>query len=176
MRYLALILALALAVAGCGGSDDATDTTGATTTAATTTTTGAATTTTEASTTTQSDGDGPFDRCPELAAWAQRTGEAQMDAMFGAEGVQASAAFFQEWADEAPSEIKDDMLIFADAYQQFADDLDAIGIDFSDPDQLAAMDADKMAQLEAAVAGMDTAEVNAALDRIEAFFERECGS
>ncbi|MBT8198076.1 MAG: hypothetical protein KJO84_06200 [Acidimicrobiia bacterium] len=175
MRYLALLLALALAVAGCGGSDDTTDTTTptATTTVATTTTAGATTTTADTPATTQPGGGSSTLTCPEIAAWAQQSAQAQGDAIFGGD-VQASADYFREFANNAPAEIRADFVIFADAYQQFGEDLAALGIDFSDPDQVSSMDADQAAELQAAAEAMATVEVQTAMDNIGTYFEEAC--
>ncbi|MBT8240166.1 MAG: hypothetical protein KJN63_02955, partial [Acidimicrobiia bacterium] len=115
-----------------------------------------------------------FANCPELADWLRQSALASEAAFSGGESVQEAATFFYDFADNAPAEIRDDMLTWADAYQQFADNLDAIGVDFSDPEQMASMTTDQIAALEAAVSGFALPEVESAIDRIDTFIEDSC--
>ena len=180
MRYAAVLVALLLTLMGCGGSDNESDSPATSTTAAADN--GATTTTSQppndsTSTTAASSGGSAID-CLELQAWANDSISAISPAFGGGgtstDGVQFSAEFFQAFADRAPSEIRPDMQIFADAYEGFFAAIEELEFDFSDPNAVAAMDADDMAALDAAIGSMDTPTVNEALDNIEAFFDREC--
>jgi len=179
VRYTAVLVALLLCLPGCGGSDSDSDS------PATSTTTAAAsdaTTTTQPpsqpSTTAAGSSDGSSIDCPALEAWARDSIAAINPAFAGGgtstEGAEFTAEFFQEFADRAPSEIRADFQIFADAYQGFFAAIEELGFDFSDPTAIANMDVEDMAALDEAVGMMYTPTVNEELDKIEAFFEREC--
>jgi hypothetical protein len=137
MRWKAIRIAtvvavsgLALVAAGCGSSKKSsaptTTTTEATTTESTPTTT-ETTTTTEATTTTESTNSsttnfakGP---CKDLAQKAQSAMTAA-----GAKGdVGAAAKALKAVADQAPSEIKGDVVTIADVLQKYADALKSAG-------------------------------------------------
>ncbi len=177
MRYIAVLTVLALTLLGCGGSDSDTD-------SATTPTTSSAsgnnnTTTSQSPATT----DGPSSdfsptNCPELMAWANDSVMASQAAFAGggtnSAGLEFTADYFQEFADRAPDEIRDDMQLFADAFSSFFETLEDMDIDFADPSTFAALSEEDIQELEAAAALMDTDEIEQATDNIAAFFEREC--
>jgi len=179
MRSLVIVTVLAMVLVGCGGSDSDS---GTSSTAAPTATTSSDATTTTAQTPTTSDGSNgdsfSLERCPEFAQWAADAAAATQSAFTGggtnAAGIEFSADYFQEFADRAPSEIKDDMRVFAGAFQAFFEAVDDIGFDFTDPASFAALDEEKVQQLEDATALMDTDAVSEAADRVADFFEREC--
>lgn len=182
MRYAAVLVILLVSLTGCGGSDSesdlpATSVTTAADNGATTTSQTPTTTSQSPATTAGSSDNSPID-CPELMSWANDSIAAINPAFGGGgtstDGVQFTADFFQEFADRAPSEIRDDMQVFADAYEGFYSAIEALDFDFFDPTAVADMDAADMAQLNAAIGSMDTPEVDQALDNIEAFFDREC--
>ncbi len=82
---------------------------------------------------------------------------------------EASAAL-EAFAAAAPEEIRDDVEVFVQAYERFIQELEAAGIEpgqVPTPEQLAA--------LERAAKILDDPKVQAASDRISAWFERECG-
>lgn len=179
MRFYTICCALTLILTACGGGDE--DAGGSDTSApATTTTTTTDTATTPAPPTTLGDPDDDDDmspaNCPELAQWAMESVSATQAAFAGGgpAGLDFTAEYFQEFADRAPAEIRDDMQIFADAFQAFFTELDNLGIDFTDPEQFTTLTEDDIEKLEAATAELDSEAVEQALNRIEAFFEREC--
>ena len=182
MRYLAVLIVLALCMLGCGGSDSDTDSPTTATTSATggndTTTT--PTTTSQTPTTDDSDDDDDFspENCPELLQWANDTAAATNAAFAGggtnSVGFEYTDDYFQEFADRAPSEIRDDIQLFADAFSSFYNTLEELDLDFTDPATLTTMDAAMVQKLEDATELMDTPELEAASARIAAYFEREC--
>jgi hypothetical protein len=143
MRHVAILVVLALTVLGRGGSDGDTDT--PTTITATTASAGRSDTSTTAqlptnqlpTTTEDSDSDtiSPVN-CPESLAWASDSAAATNAAFAGgagnAAGFEFTADYFQELADRAPSEIRDDM----EALSSFSSTLDEMDIDFTDPSSL----------------------------------------
>ncbi|MDH3607174.1 MAG: hypothetical protein OER12_09265 [Acidimicrobiia bacterium] len=179
MRSLAVVTVLAMVLVGCGGSDSDS---GASSTAAPTSATSSDATTTTAQTPATSDGSSgeafSLERCPEFAQWAADAAAATQAAFTGggtnAAGIAFSADYFQEFADRAPGEIKDDMRVFAGAFSTFFETLEDLEFDFTDPASFATLDEEKLQRLEDAAALMDTDEVNQAADNVAAFFEREC--
>lgn len=180
MRHVAILVVLALTLLGCGGSDSDTDT--PTTITATTAPTGSGDTTTTSqppTTTDDSDSDSISPaNCPELLGWASDSAAATNAAFAGGgtntAGFEFTADYFQEFADRAPSEIRDDMETFADAFSNFYNTLDEIDIDFTDPSSFASLSPEQLQNLEEAAALMDSPELEEAADNIQAFFEREC--
>lgn len=117
--------------------------------------------------------------CPELLAFASAAAQGAFGGANPApstleEDLELTAGYFQELAANSPDEIRADMQIIADAFGQFFQTLEELEIDFSDPSSFATLDADAVAQLEAASSAVDTPEVNAAVENVQAYFEREC--
>jgi len=179
MRYVAGLVALVLSLMGCGGSDGDAEspTTAPATSAPDRSDTSTASPSPEPTGGSNGDTFSPA-KCPELLAWAADSVAATQAAFTGgganAFGAEFTADYFQEFADRAPDEIRADMQTFADAYSAFFTATDELGIDFSDPSNLATLDAGQVEQLEAAAGLMDTPEVSQASDNIQAYFEREC--
>jgi len=130
---LLLLAALALTAAGCGGSsskNSAATTEAATTEAATTeeatteaATTEAATTeeaTTEATTTSPIAGLIASGKCKDLANLGQKYSQA-LSGSGGTQDLKKTADVVQEFADEAPSEIRADFQVLADYLKKVAD-------------------------------------------------------
>lgn len=84
------------------------------------------------------------------------------------------AGQFRSAADSAPSEIRDDMRVVAEAFAAFAETLDDLGVDFSDPSSFFNLTEAQNAELEAASQQFDTPEIEAAGERVEAFIEDNC--
>jgi hypothetical protein len=179
MRWLTIAaavaaLALGLAAAGCGGGDDeASDEPDATLTETETDATDE-TSTEETSTDEDTDtGDlGNFDfsseECQQLAAAGSRFGEAVSGATSGADLADEADAF-QEFADAAPEEIRDDMQTLAEAY-------DAIVAALSDIDLQAGEtpSAEQVAQLTQALSSIDQTGVQGASERIATWAQENC--
>jgi hypothetical protein len=123
MRWFLILLAalaLAFAGAGCGGGDDesASDTDTTTITdSVTDETTDETDETTDEETETDSGGFASDD-CQELIESSQALGEALSGANTGAELEEASQRF-QDFADEVPEEIRGDVQVLADVFEQY---------------------------------------------------------
>ena len=184
MRLFAIFTALALSLLGCGGSGSDTDPGGGTASPTTNTTstldTAATTATAQTPTTNGGFNNDSFSsaNCPEFVQWAADAAAATQAAFTGggtnAAGIAFTADYFQKFADQSPSVIRDDMQVFADAFSGFYDTLGELNIDFTDPASFAELEADEIRQLEAAGASMNTAEVEQATNNVRAFFETEC--
>lgn len=177
MRHLAILVVLALTLLGCGGSDSDTDT--PTTAPVTTTGSGDTTTTSPAATATSTSGSNGgviLANCPELMTWTNDFVMASQAAFGGTSptGFEYTAEYFQEFADRAPAEIRDDMQVIADAFGGFFDALAELDVDFGDPAALATLTPAQIEQLEDAAGMMDSDAVGQAGDNINSFFEREC--
>ena len=171
MRLLtiAVVLVLALAGASCGGDDEASsdgdDVTIETTTDETTT---------DDTTTDETDDDtGDLDElasgeCQELVAASTSFSEA-----FGAAGqdgdVDDVSELFEEFADRAPEEIRDDFAILAEAYASYAEVIGDVQIEPGETP-----DAEALARLQEALASIDQAEVTAASQRISDWATENC--
>ena len=180
MRYVTILVVLALSLLGCGGSDGDTDAAAATTTSTTSVDGGndATTTSQPTDTTDPPDGDVDFTNCPEWATqWSSDWGAANQAAISGGadpNGFEYTAEYFQEFADRAPDEISDDMQVIADAFRNLFDAMEELDIDFSDPSSMAGMTAEDAEKLEEAFGFMDNDAIEEASTNIAEYFEREC--
>ena len=164
---------LGFTVAGCGGggkrssspaTTEATTTTQATTTQATTT----ATTPTVAPTTTPTTSGTPSfassGNCRDLATSAQKFSSA----LTGAAGdLKKQADIFQQFANQAPSDIRSDVKTIADAFSKLAN----AGVTFKSGQVPNASD---LAKLQAAVKQINQAKVRTASAHIEAWVKKNC--
>jgi len=179
MRYVTILVVLALALLGCGGSDGDTDSAAATTTSTTSADGRSDATTTSQPTDTAdpSDGDVDFSNCPELAQWSSDWGAASQAAFAGGTdqpGFEYTADYFQEFADRAPGEIRDDMQVIADAFQDLFDALEELDLDLTDPAAAASMTEEDMEKLQEAFGFMDNPSIEEASNNIAEYLEREC--
>ena len=157
MRWIGLagvVLALAFAVTGCGGSNDSgseaaadttvtetssstdtsasTDTTSTDTTSTDTTSTDTTSTDTTSTDTTSTDTSGSLaglsSECKDLAEASQKFGEAVSSSTSGGSSdLEATAAAYEEFAKQAPDELKDDFETLGRVMTKYAaaiDDLD----------------------------------------------------
>ncbi len=162
---IAVVLVLALLGAGCGGGDDtAADTD---TTATETTTEGI---TTEETTTDETTDDGSFatSECSSLVAAA-----ASVATAFSGTGTTDDAdetrAEFEEFAESAPDEIRDDLQVLVGAYEEYAEALADVDID---PGQVP--DAETLQEIQAAIASIDQVEVTEAAANVNAWTTANC--
>ena len=167
MRWLALLLlAVALVAVGCGGDDEsASDET----TIEETTTTEETTTseeTTDETTDTDLSGILADEDCVALAGAGAAF--AQVFAGGGATTEESSAAL-QELVDKVPDEIEADVRILADAFAQYAAELQDIGLEAG-----ATPTAEQLQELQAALASIDQENVTAASERLEAWATENC--
>jgi hypothetical protein len=164
MRWLSIfVLALALVAAGCGGGDDESSASGDTTVEETTTTDASEDTTTDDGSGTTADFDFADEDCQALlgvgatiAAAFSGTGDANTDEL-------------EALADKVPDEIQADVQTLAQAFSQYAEKLQDIGIEAG-----ATPTAAQVAELQTALASLNQEELTAASQRIEAWATANC--
>jgi hypothetical protein len=111
-------------------------------------------------------------QCAEVAAAMAAAAQAIPAAFSGSEtDLEASIQQLQAFADAAPDEIAADLAIIYEAYAEFAQIL--ADADF-DPASGQAPPPEVIAALEQASATLDSAEVQAAAERVNAYFEAGC--
>ena len=167
MRWLSVILmvvALAVAGAGCGGSDESAS--GDTTVTETTTeeTTTEETTTDETTDTGDLSGVLADEDCVKLLG----IGATFAQAISGATDEEAAVAF-QNLVDDVPDEIKADVQVLADWFEEYAAKLKDIGLEAGQtptPDQLQ--------QLQTALVASNQEELTAASDRLGVWANENC--
>ena len=179
MRWFLIVfavLALAFAGAGCGGGDDesASDTDTTTITDSVDETTDETTTdetTDETDTGDDMDSTG-FDfsseECRELVRAGSAFSQAFGSATSGAD-LSAEAEAFQEFADNAPEEIRADMQTLADAYEEIVAALADVDLTPGTTPS-----AEQVAELTQALSSIDSAGVSEASTRISAWAQENC--
>ena len=174
MRAMTIAIALVLALAGfgCGGGDDTasdTDTVVTETTDDTTTdTTDTDETTTDETDETDDDGSFATEDCTELATATAAFSQAFSTSTFG-EDVDDTSEIFDEFAEGAPEEIRDDIRVLAEAYAEYAEVLEDADIE---PGEVP--DARAIAALQAALARIDQEGVNEASANVSAWATANC--
>jgi hypothetical protein len=163
---MVVVLLLALAGASCGGDDD--ETAGDTDTVTLETTTDE---TTDETTTDTDDTVGDSlasEDCQELI-----NASASLSQAFGSAGSDGDlddvSAFFEEFADDAPEEIRADFQILADGYEAYAEALADVDLQAGETP-----DAEAVARLQEALTSIDQEEVAAASTRISAWANENC--
>jgi hypothetical protein len=177
IRFVALAVVVAMALAACGGSGDsqsAADTGGP----ATPSEAGGATGDTGAVTGDTGGATGPaanvFDssECADaISAWAEASGAA--GGSWSPDDLDKTLAQLQAFADAAPDEISGDLTTVYDAFGTYLQALKDSGYDPSSgqaptPDQLAAM--------QAGLKAMSGKDVKAASKRVSQWFKTNCGA
>jgi hypothetical protein len=168
-RLLILLVLGSLVLTACGGDDGGAGDEGGTT--------GDVAADTGADAGEDGDGDvGAIDaaRCAEVTAAMAAAANAVPQAFSGGGAdLEASVEQLEAFAEAAPEEIRDDLLTIAEGYakviQAFAD------ADF-DPTSGEAPPPEVIAALEEATQQIDSGEFQAAADRVNAWFEEECGA
>jgi hypothetical protein len=177
MRWILIVfavLALAFAGAGCGGGDDdesAGDTTTITDSVATDETDTDETTTEETSTDEETDTDlGGFASgdCEELVNASSAIGAALSGANTPDE-VEAASERFQQFADEVPEEIQDDVQVLADVYDKYIDVIADIDLEEGETPSAA-----QIQELTAALASIDQQAVTEASTNLSTWAEENC--
>lgn len=181
MRWLTIAVALSaflLVVAACGGDDEAASdtTTLADTTTEETTTDDVDddpddTTTEEATTDDDSDDldDLASGECRDLVEAGQKLSQAFGAAAPTDEDYDDVSKFFDEFADNAPEEIRADFQVLAEAWEVYAEVLPDLQVE---PGQ--APDPEALQRLQEATAQLDQQELTAASERIEAWTTENC--
>ena len=177
MRWLTIVVALSallLVVAGCGGDDEeASDTTTTLTDTTTEETTTDETTTDETTTddtTTDDDlGDLASGECADLVESGQKLSEAFGAGSLADDDLDDVSQFFEEFADNAPEEIRADFLVMAKAWEVYADVLPDLQVDPGETP-----DPEALAKLQQAIASIDQEEFAAASERITAWTTENC--
>jgi hypothetical protein len=175
MRAVATLLVLAscaFGAAACGGGEEAGDTGAATTTETTTTETETTTTETDATTDTDTDASPSFasGECRELVDAAADLSQSLGAGTGTSADFQDSQRVFQEFVDRAPEEIRADLQVLADAFTKYADALEGVDLQAGETP-----DAATLQKLQAAVASIDQAEVQAASERVDTWARENCG-
>lgn len=167
MRWLALVLvALALAAVGCGGSDDESSAVDETTVEETTveeTTVTEDTTTVETTDTDLSGALGDED-CLALAGVGASIAQA-----FSGAVDSGDEADLEELASKVPEEIRADVETLARALATYTEEIQDIGIEAG-----ATPSAEQLQQLQTAIASLDQEELTAASQRLEAWSQANC--
>ena len=161
---IACLLVLALLAAGCGGGDD---TASDTDTVVTETTEGI---TAEETTTDETDDDGSFatGECAALVAAAASVSQT-FSGTGATDDVDEARAQFEEFAENAPDEIRDDLEVLAAAYSEYAEALADVDIEPGETP-----DAEAIAALQAAIASIDQAELTEASANVSAWTTANC--
>jgi hypothetical protein len=181
MRWLTIAaalaaLALGLTAAGCGGGDDEASDEPDTTLTETETDETTDETTTDGETTDDTGSDDPtgFDfsseECQQLAAAGSEFGQAFSGATTG-EDLSDEADAFQEFADNAPEEIREDMQTLADAYEEIIAALADVDLDPG-----ATPTAEQIAALTQALSSIDQTGVQGASERIATWAQENCST
>jgi hypothetical protein len=166
VRWLSiLVLALALVAAGCGGDDDSSAS--ADTTIEETTTADTTDETTTDETTDEGSGASDFDFADEDCQALLGAAAAFSQAFTGAGGDGGEA--FAELQERVPDEIKADVQVLAEWYSEYASRLEDIGLQPGETPT-----AEQLQQLQQAIAGLDSAEVTEASQRLSTWAEQNC--
>ncbi len=174
LALLALLAALVLVAAGCGGSDEATsDETTVETTVDTDTTEDTTEETTEETTgdeTTEPDLSGIANEdCLEFASIGAKFSEA-LSATGSSADLETTSQLFQELSDNAPDEIKDDILVLAGAWEEIAAALGDVDLSSGE-----APSAETLAKLQELGETFNSAEIQEASANLGTWAEENCG-
>jgi hypothetical protein len=182
MRPLTILLvlaALAFGAAGCGGGSNSAATTSTTTESTTTesamteeteTSEATETETTESTSTEASGLDFGSGDCRKLAEAGQEIAQAMGAATTDKQKLEQAKQLYQSFVDKAPSGIKPDLQILADAYSKI---VDAIGKVDLKPGETP--DAATIQKLQEAMASIDNAKVQQAAQNVTTWVTKNCG-
>jgi predicted small secreted protein len=112
-------------------------------------------------------------RCAQVVQAMAAAAAAVPQSMSGdAGGLESSIDQLEAFASAAPEEIREDLSTIYEGYARVAGAMADSGYD---PASGAPPDAQTIAALQAAAQTLDTADFRAASDRVNGYFERECG-
>jgi hypothetical protein len=177
MRQLTTLLvfvALCVGVAGCGGGSKSAAETSATTESTTTqeTETSMSETSTTESTSTETSGiNFASGDCSKLLQSAQELSQSLSAAATDKEKLRQAKQLFQDFVNKAPSEIKADLQVLADAFSKY---IDALGNIDLKPGQTP--DAATLQKLQQAIASIDQTKVQQASQHLDAWAKEHCGT
>jgi hypothetical protein len=106
------------------------------------------------------------ENCREFVQFASALGQALSGT--GETDVEEAAAAMQEFADQAPEDIRDDFQVLADAYAKIADALEGVDLTDTTPD------ADAIAKLAQLSQEIDQAELTEASQNISEWTSENC--
>jgi hypothetical protein len=175
MTFAVALAALALLGAGCGGGDDSssatdTDTTAITDTSGTDETTDETTTDTDTDTDTNA-ADFASEECLEALGASSEFAQALGNLGTDSEGLDESSRLFQEFAENAPEEVRADFQTVAEAYAAYVEVLGSLDLQAGKTPN-----AEQLAALQAATQSFTDPEVIAASERIQAWGQENCPS
>jgi hypothetical protein len=98
-------------------------------------------------------------------------GKGFTEALTNTSDVDDLSQAFDEFADGAPNEIKQDVRTIADAFDDYLAALDDAGVDPKDPKSFADADPEKLEKIGEA---LDDDEFTKASERVSAYFEEHC--
>jgi len=186
MRALTILLvlaAVAVGVAGCGGGSNSAASTETTTTESTsteTTTTGESSsesTETETETSTEStstEAAGAFDfgsgDCRKLAEAGKDLTAAMSSATSDSQKLEQAKQLYQSFVDKAPSEIKPDLQVLADAYSKIVDAVKDLKLKPGETPDTATIQ-----KFQTALASIDNTKVQEASQHLTTWVTTNCG-
>lgn len=116
---------------------------------------------------------GDFKNCEELAnAFSEFDSSLDPDGATANGEVEDVVKEMERISSMLPSEVRGDWKTVTNAFKKFADSMK--GVDFNDPESM--MDPDLLAKMEAAGEEMNSPEVEAAMNRLDAWGEKNCGA
>jgi hypothetical protein len=177
LLVLLICAALAVGATACGGGSNSaaeTSATTETTTQETETSEGTETSTETTTESTSTDTTGltfASGDCRKLLQAAQELSQSLSSAATDKEKLQQSKQLFQSFVDKAPSEIKPDLQVLADAFSKYVDVLANVDLK---PGQTP--DAATIQKLQQAIASIDETKVQKASQHLDAWAKTHCGS
>jgi hypothetical protein len=170
---LAALGALLLAAAACGGDDDESAASTEPAAAATTSGGGEETTSDDEAETSEESSDTPdfaaTGECRELVELGTKVSQALGGT--GGPELENTQEFLDEFADEAPEEIRDDFQVIAEAYAKIAEALGDVDVSAG-----AQPDPEAIAKLQQLSQELDQAELEEANRNITEWVEENCGT
>jgi hypothetical protein len=118
-----------------------------------------------------SDTDVSLENCKQYASFAAAATSA-FGASSGSAKIDKNA--LNNLVKQSPKEIKSDMQVIVDTFVTYLEALDKIGVNLNDPSSIAKLDQTKLQQMQAATEKLDTDKFQNALDKVDAFFTKEC--